>query len=243
MSDTLLSPNPTGPAPDPFRAYRRGILVALPMQLATAPFGVIFGALAIEVGLDAVQTMAMTVIVVAGASQLVALQMLAEQAPPLMIVLTATVVNLRMAMYSAAIAARWQGVGPRPRLFAAWFLNDQSFALSVKHYDQNPSMPPSERVGFFFGVGSCTLTFWITATLIGAVVGAQLPPEWPLEFAVPVVFISISAPMLRGMPNLAAALSASTLAIVLHDLPHGLGLIAASIVGIAVGMVLTEARR
>ena len=243
MSDTLLYPNPTGPPPDPYRAYGRGILVALPMQLATAPFGMIFGALAIEIGLDAVQTMAMTVIVVAGASQLVALQMLAEQAPPLMIVLTAVVVNLRMAMYSAAIAARWQGVGPRPRLLAAWFLNDQSFALSVKRYDQNPLMPPSERVGFFFGVGTCTLTFWITGTLIGAVIGAQLPPEWPLEFAVPVVFISISAPMLRGMPNLAAALSACTLAIVLRDLPHGLGLIAASMVGIAVGMVLSEARR
>jgi len=225
------------------RAFRRGALIALPLQVATAPFGLIFGALAIDIGLDAVQTTAMTVIVVAGASQLVALKMLAEHAPPLIIVLTAALVNLRMAMFSAAIAARWRGVGPRPRLLAAWFLNDQSFAVSVRRYDDRPEMTPAERVGFFFGVGACTLSVWIGSTLAGALIGAQLPPQWPLEFAVPVVFIAVSAPLLRGRPSLAAAVTACGLAILLRDLPHGLGLVAASTAGIAVGMALTEARR
>jgi len=211
--------------------------------VATIPFAMIFGALAVETGLDLTQIMSMTMIVVAGASQLVALNMLAEQAPPLLIVLTAAVVNLRMAMYSAAIAAHWRGVGPRPRLLAAWFLNDQSFALSIRRYQDRPEMTPAERSGFFFGTGACTLSFWIASTLIGALVGARLPAEWPLEFAVPIVFISISAPMLRGRPNLAAALVAAVLAVVLRDLPHSLGLIAGSVTGIAVGVVLAESRR
>jgi predicted branched-subunit amino acid permease len=134
-------------------------------------------------------------------------------------------------------------VGPRPRLLTAWFLNDQSFALSIRRYDDRPEMIPAERAGFFFGTGVCTLSFWITSTLAGALVGARLPAEWPLEFAVPIVFIAISAPMLRGRPNLAAALTAGVLAVALRDLPHSLGLIAGSLAGIAVGLALTEARR
>lgn len=249
MSGARLSTHRTsgalgpGGRPSGARAFRRGVLVALPLQVATAPFGLIFGALAIEIGLDAVQTMGMTVIVVAGASQLVALKMLAEHAPPLMIVLTAALVNLRMAMFSAAIAARWQGVGPRPRLLAAWFLNDQSFAVSMRRYDDWPEMTPTERTGFFFGVGCCTLSIWIVSTLVGAVAGTQLPDRWPLEFAVPVVFIAVAAPMLRGLPNLTAAVTACGLAVLLREMPHGFGLIAASAAGIMVGMALSEARR
>ena len=238
MSDTALST----PRSNAARAFRRGVLVSLPLQVATVPFGLIVGALAIEIGLDAVQTIAMTLIVVAGASQLVALQMLAEQAPPLLIVLTAAMVNLRMAMFSAAIAVRWQGVGPRPRLLAAWFLNDQSFAISVKRYDERPEMTPDERVGFFLGTGSCTLSVWIGSCVAGALLGTRLPPEWPLEFAVPVVFLSLAAPMLRNIPSLAAAATACALAVALREAPHGLGLILASAAGIAVGMALTEAR-
>jgi 4-azaleucine resistance transporter AzlC len=240
MSVTAVEPNHR---PNPSRAFWRGFLATVPMQIATIPFGLVFGALAIEIGLNVTETMTMTALIVGGVSQLVALNMLAEQAPPLMVVLTAALVNLRMAMYSAAIAARWQGVGPLPRVLAAWFLNDQSFAISLRRYDEHPQMPAAERSAFFLGSGACCFSVWTCATLVGALAGAGLPEDWPLEFAVPVVFIAASAPFLRRWPNLAAGLTACTLAVVLRDLPHSLGLIAGSLAGIGVGMVLSEMRR
>ncbi len=230
-------------APDPARAFRRGFLVTLPMQVATIPFGLVFGALALEIGLNLTETMAMSMIVVGGVSQLVALKLLAEQTPALLVVLTAALVNLRLAMYSAALAARWQGVGTAPRLLAGWFLNDQSFAIALRRYDDSPEMAPAERAGFFLGSGFCCFVVWSCATLAGAVIGAELPADWPLEFVVPAVFIAVAAPFLHGWPNLAAALTASVLALVLRDLPHGLGLIAASLAGIAAGMLATGAGR
>jgi 4-azaleucine resistance transporter AzlC len=240
MSVSAVEPSPR---PNPSRAFRRGVLATVPMQIATIPFGLVFGALAIEIGLNLTETMTMTILIVGGVSQLVALNMLAEQAPPLMVVLTAALVNLRMAMYSAAIAARWQGVGPLPRILAAWFLNDQSFAISLRRYDDDPAMPAVERSAFFLGSGACCLLVWICATLVGALVGTKLPEHWPLEFAVPVVFIAVSAPFLRRWPNLAAGLTACILAVGLRDLPHSLGLIAGSLAGIGVGMALSEMRR
>lgn len=229
--------------PDPRRAFRRGFLVTLPMQVATIPFGLIFGALAIEVGLDVLETMSMSVLVIGGVSQLVALNLMAEQAPAVLVVLAAALVNLRMAMYSASIAVRWQGVGPRPRLLAAWFLNDQSFAIALRRYDERPEMTPPERATFFLGSGACCLVFWTCATFAGAVIGAGLPAEWSLEFAVPLVLIAVSAPFVRRWPSVAAALAACILAVLLRDLPHSLGLILGSLAGIATGVALTERGR
>jgi len=228
--------------PDSALAFRRGFLATVPMQIATIPFGLVFGALAIEIGLNLVETMSMSLLVVGGVSQLVALNMLAEQAPPLMVVLTAALVNLRMAMYSAAIAARWQGVGPTPRTLAALLLNDQSFAISLRRYDEWPEMLPSERAAFFLGSGACCFVMWCCATLAGALIGAGLPDHWPLEFAVPLVFIAVSAPFLRQWPKAAAAVAACLLALLLRDLPHNLGLIAGSLGGIALGVAIREAR-
>jgi 4-azaleucine resistance transporter AzlC len=234
--------NVATPLPDPRRAFRRGFILTLPMQLATIPFGLVFGALAIEVGFDVVQTVGMSMIVIGGASQLVALNLLVERAPVLVVLLAAALVNLRMAMYSAALAVRWQGVGPWPRLLSVWFLNDQSFAISLRRYTERPEMPPPERAGFFIGSGTCCLIFWSVATLVGAVIGTRLPPQLALEFMIPLVFIAVAAPFLRGMPNLAAAVTAAALSVALREVPHSLGLILAAFGGIAVGMALKVAR-
>lgn len=227
----------------PRRAFLRGFLVTLPLQIATVPFGLVFGALAVELGLTAWQAIAMSVIVIGGVSQLVALPMMAEGAPALLVILTAAIVNLRMLMYSAALAARWEGVGRGPRLLAAWFLNDQSFAVSQHRYVERPEMTPAERAEFFLGSGCCCLIFWTAATVAGALAGSRIPEGWPISFAVPLVFIAISVPFLRGAPNLAAAATAAALSTALHGLPYGLGVIPAALAGIAVGTVLSGAKR
>ncbi|MBY8974343.1 AzlC family ABC transporter permease [Rhodobacteraceae bacterium NNCM2] len=216
--------------------FLAGFLNALPLQIATIPFGVIFGALAMDAGLSLLQTMAMTTVVVAGAAQLVALHMMTDAAPTWLIVLTAGFVNLRMAIYSAGLAMHWQGVGPWPRVLAAWFLNDQSYALSMRRYDTREESREA-RVAFFFGVGTCCLGCWISACLAGAIVGTQIPASWPVDFAVPVVFIALVAPWLRNWPNIASAVVAGGLSVLLAGWANGAGVIVALVAGIAVGMI------
>ncbi|MEM0943332.1 MAG: AzlC family ABC transporter permease [Pseudomonadota bacterium] len=222
-----------------FRAFLAGALAALPLQLATVPFGAIFGALAVEAGMSLTQTMAMTSIVVAGASQLVALQMLIDGAPPLLIVAAAAFVNLRMAIYSAALALHWKGVGPWPRVLAAWFLNDQSYALSIRRYEARAEAPPT-RAGYFFGVGTCCLACWITASLAGALLGQRIPEGWPVEFAPALVFLALAVPFLKSRADWAVAVTSGGLAVILAGLPSGTGFLLAMAVGIAVGMVVSR---
>lgn len=218
------------------RAFRDGVRACMPAWVAIGPFGAIFGAIATAGGLDLVQTMGMTLVVAAGASQLAALQLMSEDAPALLAVLTGAVVNLRMAMYSAALAAAWPGAPLRSRMVAAYFLHDQSFAVAVRRHGERPAEPVPQRIAFFLGAGSSTLVVWYIATLGGALFGAQMPASLGLEFAVPVTFIAVTAPLLRTLPQVAAALTGAVLSLPGTLLPYGAGLILAAAAAIAVGM-------
>ena len=161
--------------PSPSRAFVQGVTASMPVWIAIAPFGLIFGAVAMATGLDIVQTMGMTIIVAAGASQLAALQLMAEDAPALLAIVTGAVINPRMAMYSAALAAQWPDAPLRLRALAAFFLHDQSFALSIRRYGERPDEPMPAKVAFFLGAGISTILLWFGATFVGALFGAQVP--------------------------------------------------------------------
>ncbi|MEM1384302.1 MAG: AzlC family ABC transporter permease [Pseudomonadota bacterium] len=225
------------------RGVRAGATAALQVVVAVIPFGMIFGVVATEAGLNLWQTMAMTVIVIAGASQFVALEFLTDGAPAAIAVLAGSIVNLRMAMYSATLATYWTGVPMRWRLPAAFVLHDQSFALSIARQRAFPAESVSDRLGYFLGVGVLTSSVWVVATYAGASLGSQIPAEWGVEFAVPVTFLAIAVPLIRTRADWAAALVAGALAILLSDMPYGTGLLIAAAAGIAAGMAAKRAGR
>ncbi len=209
--------------------------------MATLPFGLIFGALSVQAGLDVTQTMAMTVVVIDGASQLAALQLMADGAPAWMAIATGAVVNLRMAMYSAHIARAWPAAPLRVRALAAWTLHDQSYAFSIRRYTEAPDEALTARLGFYFGVAAVCLVAWISGCLLGALFGARLPEAWALEFAVPITFIAVLAPMLRTAPQVACATASATGALAFAFLPLGLGLMAGAGLGVAAGLLSERA--
>ena len=75
---------------------------------------------------------------------------------------------------------------------------------------------------------------------MGVFLGAAIPEEWPLDFALPLTFIAMVVPVLKNRPMVAAALSAGVTALLAYSLPYRLGLILAALVGIVVGTILEE---
>ncbi|GMG83456.1 AzlC family ABC transporter permease [Paralimibaculum aggregatum] len=217
------------------RGFRSGLLAAIPVLLAVGPFGLIFGAVATEAGLDLAQTMAMTSLVIAGASQLAALQVLSDGAPAIVAVLTGAVVNLRMAMYSASLALHWSDAPVWTRALAALTLHDQSYALSIARYERRPDEPLADRIGFYLGVGLLTSGVWVAMTLVGIRLGAALPEAIDLGVIVPVTFIAIAAPMLRGRRSALVAAVAASVSLLAVGLPFGLGLMLGAAAGLAAG--------
>ena len=216
-------------------AYLRGVTGALPFLLVVIPFGLLFGVVGTEAGLNLAQVMGFTTLVIAGAAQFTAIQLMVDEAPTIVVIVSALAVNLRMAMYAAALAPY---LGPAPlwqRAIIAYLNVDQTYALSHQRFEDRPEMPIPARVAFFFGCATPILPMWIAATFAGAVLGGAIPPEYALDFAVPITFIALVAPGLRTLAHVAAALTSVMLALSLGWIPHNLWILVAAFGGMVVG--------
>lgn len=230
------------PHPSPFRGdgeflrgFRSGFLAGLPFIIVVAPFGMLFGVVATAAGMDLTKIMVLTSFVIAGASQFVLIEMVSDGAPVIVAVLAALAVNLRLAMYSASLAPYFVGTRGWIRLLAGYFVVDQVYGLAVRRYQDRPAETQARRIGFFFGVGAPIMPSWIVATAVGALAGSAIPASLPIDFAPPLTFFAIAAPMIRGVPNLCAAAVAVSAALLLAGLPWSLGLLCAAGLGMGTG--------
>jgi predicted branched-subunit amino acid permease len=157
------------------RTFWRGFLDCSPFILVVAPFGLLFGVAAGETGLDLIQTMSMTVLVIAGAAQFTALALLDDHTPTFIVILVSLAVNLRMAMYSAALVPHLGKASLRTRLLASYFMVDQTFAVSIRQYEHAPQWPITEKLAYYFGAAASICPFWYGFSLLGALIGKAIP--------------------------------------------------------------------
>ncbi|MGB3554224.1 MAG: AzlC family ABC transporter permease [Jannaschia sp.] len=219
-------------AEGPFRA---GVAKGLPFIVVMVPFGALFGVLGTEAGLPLAQVMGFSVLVIAGASQFVAVQLMADGVPVVIVVASALAVNLRMAMYSAAMVPH---LGPAPlwqRAGIAYFLVDQTYALAQEAYDARPGWRLPDKVAFFAGTALPVFPAWVGSTWVGAVLGAQVPETWSLDFVMPLAFLALTGPMLRSRAHVAAAFVSVAGALAFAWMPWNLGLIVAAVLAMATG--------
>ena len=214
-----------------------GVRDVSPLLLGIVPFGLVAGIAAVEVGFTLVQAVGLSVIVFAGASQLAALELLGENAPLAVVIGTAVVINLRMVMYSASIAPHFARYGARIRATLAYVLTDQAYALSVAEFAENDDR---SRWKYYLGAAGSLWIIWQVATIVGVVLGAGVPEEWGLTFAVPLVFLALLVPAMKDRPSTVAGAVGGSVAVVAAGLPLNLGLLAGALGGIVAGLITEE---
>lgn len=215
--------------------YWKGFRDGAPFVLVAGPFGMLFGVLATEAGLNLTETLVLTVTVFAGAAQLTALQLMQENAPTFIVLASALAVNLRMAMYSASLTPFLGGAPMWQRAFAAYLTVDQAYACSIIRFETEPDLTVSQRVRYFMGSVTPVATAWYSLTLVGALLGARIPESWALDFALPIAFLAMVTPMLRTAAHVVAALVSVAVAVLAAGLPYNLGLMVAGLAGMIAG--------
>lgn len=215
--------------------FWRGFNAGAPFVFVVGPFAILFGVLATEAGLNILETMAFSVVVIAGAAQFTALQLMQENAPTLIVLASALAVNLRMAMYSASLTP-YLGAAPLwQRATLAYFILDQSYACCMIEYETRPDMTLSDRLAFFAGTAAPVVVVWYACTYLGAAIGTQIPDSWALDFALPITFLALLAPMLRTRAHLVAAFVAVVLSLLMTWVPYNLGLLIAGLLAMMAG--------
>jgi 4-azaleucine resistance transporter AzlC len=218
------------------KAFWSGVRAEFPLLVGVFPFGMIYGALALNAGLSTLASQLMSSIVFAGSSQFVTAQLVHDAAPGFVIVLTIVVVNLRHMLYSASLAPYLKNLSLKWKALLSYLLTDEAYAPSILKYEEEGITSVSHW--FLLGAGFSLWFIWQISTALGIFLGATIPKDWPLDFALPLTFIAMVVPALKNRPMIAAALSAGLVALLAYSLPFKLGLILAALAGITVGTIL-----
>jgi 4-azaleucine resistance transporter AzlC len=217
-------------------AFRAGLRDQLPILIGMIPFGLIAGAAPVAAGMDPWLAIAMNVIIFAGASQLAAVSLMAQQVPVPIVIATVLVVNLRMVMYSAALAPYFAQFSTAKKWLYSHLIVDHGFALLTAKYKAGD--PPDLIEGYYRGVTFTMWGAWQGCAAAGAFVGTAVPAGWALDFTIPLVFMALALPALTTRAHWLAAIVAGVTAILTFAMPLKLGLIVSALAGIVVGTVL-----
>jgi 4-azaleucine resistance transporter AzlC len=190
------------------RAVRDGFVASLALVPSVFVYGTVFGGLAVQAGLRAIEVWGMSLLVFAGASQFVAVPMLAAGASPLAIVVTTYVVNMRHYLMAATLAPAFHGFSRGWLAVVAHLLNDESFAIAVARHN-----PPDPWV--YIGSAAAICGAFLSGVVVGTQVGGLVadPARWGLDFAFPAVFLALVAVQLRRRADWLVALASAVVAV------------------------------
>jgi predicted branched-subunit amino acid permease len=121
------------------------------------------------------------------------------------------------------------------RAFISYIIFDQTYNLMALDSENNPDQTTPQRSAFFIGCSIPIVVLWIGCTWVGAALGGQIPPEYSLDFALPIAFLAMVAPALRTLAHIAAAITSVVLALSLAFVPLNLGLMIAALCAMMVG--------
>lgn len=215
---------------------RDGIKIALPVCIGVLPVGISYGLLARQSDLTLLQTMAMSIFVLAGSSQIMACGMLVQGAALPTIVLATFFLNLRHAIMSSSIFSRLKPVTLKEKLLLAYALTDESFALFSLNSDR------ADDKSFLLGINLMIALTWFSSSFIGALAEAALPAIVTKSLGI-ALYAAFAAILVPKLPLSKALFLTVLLTMLLNTglalvMPQGVALVIAMLTGAAAGVWL-----
>jgi len=210
----------------------------IPLLIAGAPFGAVYGALAISQGLSEWLVMAMSLLVFAGASQFIAVTLLASATAYPIIILTVFVVNLRHMLYSASLMSHVEKIPQWLRASMSFWMTDEAYAVVSRYVLKKPST--SDFISYYLGAALSMYITWAISTWLGMTLGQQIPniENWGLEVAMIVAFVGIVVPAIKTRADWVCGATAVISVLLTYDWPHQTGLLFSSFVAIVAGLIV-----
>ncbi|RAK32148.1 putative branched-subunit amino acid permease [Falsochrobactrum ovis] len=169
--------------------FLMGAKKAVPIVIASTPFGLLFGAVAVDSGLSIGEAVFMSATIYAGASQLVGLDLFGKHIAPWMIVLSIFAVNFRNVLYSAAVGRRIKHFNIVQKAAAFFVLIDPQYAEVEMRSEAGLKI----TFPWYMGLGLSMYVCWVTQSLIGALFGNLVtnPYAIGLDFLLPIYFLGM----------------------------------------------------
>lgn len=212
-----------------------GIRRLLGVSLFAMPFGLAFGAAAVQAGMPPAQAIVMSLTVFAGASQFAMLDLWHHPLPMLSIAFVALAVNARHIVFGAVLAQLVNALPVGRRVLATVFLSDANFA----------DMQAARRsgltdLGVLAGGGFLLWFAWVIGTVLGVLAGGAAADlsRFGIDVVMAAFFVTVIAGSVRGRSKLLPVGVAALVSVLgLHLLPQGWNVIAGALAGGLAGML------
>jgi len=197
-----------------YSAFNDGLKAAIPIAIGYIPIGITFGLLARSAGIPNHITLMMSLVIFAGASQFVGINLIALGTSYWEIVLTTFILNLRHLLMSASLSQRiTHGTSKGILALLSFGITDETF--TVASFREEAQLKPE----FLAGLNLLAFSAWNAGTWMGFFLAAGLAEavKNSMGIALYVMFIGLLVPSCRRSK---ATLFIALLAMAVHCLLH-----------------------
>jgi len=195
----------------------KGFYDVSPLLLPVVPFGIIFGAIGIDLGFGPYITYATSIIIFSGASQIVFFQLLSNGASSIIAITSSSVVSTRHLLYGAVVAQYLSKLSLMWKIFLSYLLTDQAFAVSQEFFKKNSN--DEYKHYHLLGAGLTLWIVWQLTTVIGILLGSIVPEELGLSFTIPLTFLALLINYFRKIDHLIVIFLSGLSSILFYNAP------------------------
>ena len=224
-----------------FQIFKIGFFDVAPHLLSVIPFGIIFGAIGIELGFDPIMTYATSLIIFGGASQIVFLQLLSGGASSLIAITSVGVINSRHLLYGAVLSEYLNKLSTIKKVFISYFIVDQGFAVSNIYFKKNKKQNLNHY--HLLGSGITLWLCWQISTIIGIYLGSIVPESLGLKFAIPLTFIAIIINELRKLDHLIVMIVSGLAATFFYSAPFKSYILISPLIGLFAAYLILKFKK
>tara|TARA_B100002052_G_scaffold293006_1_gene315474 strand:- start:17 stop:703 length:687 start_codon:yes stop_codon:yes gene_type:complete len=221
--------------------FFKGVIDILPLMIPVVPFGIIFGAIGIELGFGPYLTYVTSIVIFSGASQIVILQLFSAGASSLVAITSSSVVSTRHLLYGAVVSQHLNHLSIYWKIGLSYLLTDQAFAVSNEYFKKNNSN--KYKHFHLIGSGFTLWLIWQITTIIGIILGSIVPEELGLTFTIPLTFLALLVNYLRNFNHLIVILLSGISSILFFDFPFQSYIILSSFIALIGASILIKIKK
>lgn len=226
-------------------AFVEGLRDAAPQAPGVAAWGLMIGVAMINSGMSVMESIAMTLLVYAGSSQLAAIPLIAAGAPAWIILATGFCVNLRFMVFSLHLRPYLMHLPRFERVIHGYLTADLSYVLFTRRFLKPSSDSAEQQMQTAFLAGNTFIIWvsWMVASLFGIYLSNFIPSTWGLGFAGTLCLVGIFCSLASTKMRFFAAGVAALTAIAAYQLPLKLNIVLAIGVAVILSMSLERFRK
>ncbi|SEM67348.1 AzlC family ABC transporter permease [Lihuaxuella thermophila] len=217
--------------------FLQGSKKGLPLMIGYIPIAIAFGVLARQADLPMLPTLLMSLMVYAGASQFMAVNMIAAGTAGVEIIIATFILNLRHLIMSLSLMNALRHIPKSWKSFLSFGITDETFAVASLEASQDRS-----RMHHFYVLGLFAAAYgsWVIGTFIGAALYQLIPASISDSMAIALyaMFIGLLVPAVQKSWRfgLIAAVSILLCTVFHQFLSSGWSIVLATIFGSMAGI-------